>query len=440
MPSTAEVRLTLSYLATPDGIRDPARLYRGLLAQGGPVYDEDHDTWLVAHYPLIRAGLADARFSARRVVSIEDLVAAGYSAFVPLYQMLHNRFQNMDGADHARLRRIFGPPFYSRNVIRLMERMTAFVRDYLEVSIPEDAEVEALGGWDLADLATVLPTWAVTEILGIPEGQDRFLLQQWALQAEAVVSDALTTGNSPERITTHFDAIREYFRGLMKYLRTNPNEGVLSSLLTSDADGPELTDDVMLANVLLLYSAGRETTTNLITMGTYTLVQANLWKHLAFRPGVLPNAVHELLRYCSPVKWTDRYALEDLTLGTANIQAGDRVSFMIAAGNRDATIFEDPHYVRLERTNAKDHLAFGYGPHFCIGQHLSRLEMEVYLRLMGVKWPGMRIAPALTGVITPVLWLQRPDMTGLTRLRVVPGDEARRGVIEGAQEEVPDDE
>ena len=132
---------------------------------------------------------------------------------------------------------------------------------------------------------------------------------------------------------------------------------------------------------LLLVVAGNETTRNAVSGSVVALARARLWSWLAEHPEHLPTAVEELLRYVSPVHQFRRTATRDAVLGDQQVRAGDKVVIWFGAANRDPAVFADPHGLDLRR-DPNPHVAFGTGPHFCLGAHLARLEMSEMLRVL----------------------------------------------------------
>jgi cytochrome P450 len=176
-------------------------------------------------------------------------------------------------------------------------------------------------------------------------------------------------------------------------VRLTGDGGTIVTALLDDREQERLTNEELTANFVLLLFAGHETTTNLIASGLLALLeQEDQWHLLCADPaGMAPKATEELLRYVSPVQLIQRVAREDVVLRGVAIPAGRHVIGLTGSANRDATVFDQPDEVDLNRDNA-GHLDFGYGPHFCIGAALARLEGQVVFSRMARSYPNMQLA------------------------------------------------
>ena len=161
--------------------------------------------------------------------------------------------------------------------------------------------------------------------------------------------------------------------------RADPRDDIVSRIVTAEVDGERLTDTEFQMFWLLLVVAGNETTRNAVSGSVIALHEHGLWSWLADHPEHLPTAVEELLRYVSPVQHFRRTATSDTVLGDQQVRAGDKVVIWFGAANRDPAVFADPHRLDLRR-DPNPHVAFGVGPHFCLGAHLARLEASEMLR------------------------------------------------------------
>jgi len=167
---------------------------------------------------------------------------------------------------------------------------------------------------------------------------------------------------------------------------------LLDAMLAVEEDGARLTDDEIAANTTFLFTAGHETTTNLIGNGLYTLLRhpAELAR-LRARPGLIGSAVEELLRYEGPVALTSRNPIRDYELDGRTIAKDDELTLVLASANRDPAVFADPERVDLARGENR-HLSFGFGAHFCLGASLARLEGQIALGSIVARFPGLKLA------------------------------------------------
>jgi cytochrome P450 len=287
---------------------------------------------------------------------------------------------NMDDPAHNRLRRVLQPIFTPKSVQRL--------RESIEVNANE---ILAGIGDDEFDLVTTvaaeMPLRVLADLFGMPR-EDRRLIFEW--------SNALLGADNPNA-SQHADDSMAALAGMMAYgqamaddRRANPRDDIVSRIVTAEVDGDRLDDTEFQMFWLLLVVAGNETTRNAVSGAVVALHEQDLWSWLAANPKHLPTAIEELLRHVSPVHHFRRTATHDTTLGDQHVRAGDKVVIWFSAANRDPTVFPEPHRLDLRR-DPNPHLAFGTGPHFCLGAHLARLEMTEMLRRLLERAPNLAV-------------------------------------------------
>jgi cytochrome P450 len=297
----------------------------------------------------------------------------------------------VDPPEHTRYRRLVSRAFSARAVARLRERTTEIAAELLD-DLERDGR--ALGGRvDLvARYASLLPVTVISEVLGVPTSmREQFLA--WGDEASPSLDMGVdwTTHRSVERSLGELDA---WFRGHIDRLRRDPGDSLLSSLVAAaDDDATGLTDRELLVTALLVFGAGFETTVNLIANGAGQLFAApDQRRRLAADPSLWPNAVDEVLRVDSPVQRTGRRAVRDTTVHGVPVHRGELVILLLAAANRDPRVFDHPGSFDVTRANAREHVAFSSGIHFCLGAALARMEGEVALRALFERFP--EVAPA----------------------------------------------
>jgi len=178
---------------------------------------------------------------------------------------------------------------------------------------------------------------------------------------------------------------------MIAWKRANPADDLLTALINAEDDGDVLDDDELIAQTLLLYIAGHETTVNLIAGGTLALLRhpAQLAR-LRDDPALIANAVEELLRYDCPVQASRRITLEPVSVRDVSIPAGAFVMASLGSANRDESFWgPDAAELRLDRENARQHVSFGAGPHHCLGTSLARLEASIALARLTARFPGL---------------------------------------------------
>lgn len=291
----------------------------------------------------------------------------------------------VDPPDHTRLRRLVSRVFTARTIEGLRG----------QVERTADELLDAMDGEDTVDLvdryAAQLPVTVIATILGVPvDMRAQFLA--WGTAAAATLDVGLPYG-AFRQVESAQRAINTWLGGHFERIRRAPGEDILSRLVELVDDGDQLTETELTATAQLLLAAGFETTVNLLGNGTTLLLDhPDQLKLLRDDPNRWPNAVEEILRYETPVQLTARVTRTDTDILGTVIPAGRLVIALLAGANRDPAPFTDPHVFNIERPNARDHLAFSSGIHYCLGAALARLEGEIGLRSLFERYPNLTLA------------------------------------------------
>lgn len=300
----------------------------------------------------------------------------------------------VDPPEHTRYRRLVSRAFSARAVAGLRERTREIADEILDGI---EREAAASGGQvDLvARYASLLPVTVISEMLGVPTAmREQFLA--WGDRAAPVLDMGLDwpTHRDVERSLVELDT---WWRGHLQQLRRNPGTDLLSGLVTTvDDDGGGLTETELRSTAALVVGAGFETTVNLIGNGVALLLaHPGQRRLLAEDPALWPNAVDEILRVDPPVQRTGRRARRGTTVHGVPVAEGEWLILLLAAANRDPRVFARPHVFDVTRPDARDHVAFASGIHFCLGAALARMEGEVALRALFERFP--RLGPAGSG-------------------------------------------
>ena len=190
------------------------------------------------------------------------------------------------------------------------------------------------------------------------------------------------------------EEFRAYVGGVIARHRADPDAGseLVAALLGAEGE-EQLSEDELAAMFVVLLFAGHETTTNLISIGLVELLrERDQWELLCRDPSLVPGAVEELLRWVTPVQWEQRLVVEDVELGGALLERGQTVLTMLAGANRDPEVFERADELDITREDARKHLSFGHGPHFCLGASLARLEGEIAFTELTRRFPDIELA------------------------------------------------
>jgi cytochrome P450 len=359
-------------LITPRHQDNPHPLYERIRAQG-PVYKGISGIYAVASHALCSEALRDQRMTVR--------MESGRLPGGPT-NALADAFISFDGPDHTRLRRIAAPAFRPKLIRDMRAGIEATTNRLLDRLGPE---------FDLmTDFAGPLPIAVISDLLGIPDADTSRFAQYGLVVARAF--DGLTSPAMVREYRKAVEDLRDLFTRLMTERRTDPGDDVISMLVTAVSD-ERMTADDLIATCRLLLIAGFETTVNLIGNAAVLFSEhPDQWELLRTDPDrVVAGAVEEVLRYESPVPMLERFTHERLTLGDRELPPNATVIVLLSAANRDPDVFSNPHRFDITHQESAEHLAFGGGPHYCLGAPLSRLEGDVALRAMAERWPTLRL-------------------------------------------------
>jgi cytochrome P450 len=360
----------LQVLITPEGQANPYPYY-SLMREEARVYRTSFGPYCVNGYAESQAVLRDPRLG--RGVGIEDssmdIFGNTGSRRGEFFDAGQHNMLMADPPDHTRLRRLVSRSFTTRQVERLRPAIHELVDTLLD-------DLARRGGVEfMSEFALPLPIAVIGELVGVP-AEDRAGLQPKVRAAARGIEPVLTE----EEIGVALDAMVElgtYFDALLAERRREPRDDLMSALAEASEDNDQLTDEEILSTAILLFSAGFETTTNLLGNGLLALLthpeQLADWRA---HPEIAPSAVEELLRFDSPVQFNLRAALEPAELAGQPLERGDRIVVLQGAANRDPEEFDRPDELDLRRS-PNTPLSFGWGIHHCIGAALARLEGEI---------------------------------------------------------------
>ncbi|WP_448626668.1 cytochrome P450 [Geodermatophilus sp. URMC 64] len=294
----------------------------------------------------------------------------------------------VDPPDHTRYRRLVSRAFTPRATAAfepMIRRTADTLLDALEARTAADG-----GPVDLVDAyAAQLPVLVIAELLGVPTDRREDFLR-WGAAAAATLDPGLPF----RRYVAAEKALRAmhaFLRGHFERLRRDPGDDLVSRLVGLPGE-EALSERELHATVMLLLGAGFETTVNLLGNAIVLLdAHRDQWDALRAAPEGWANAVEEVLRHDSPVQITGRNVRADVELGGRRLRAGGRITVLLGAANRDPDVFTDPARFDVTRANARDHLAFSGGIHYCLGAGLARLEGVVGLRALTDRFPGLRV-------------------------------------------------
>ncbi|WP_030937652.1 cytochrome P450 [Streptomyces sp. NRRL S-646] len=357
----------------PPTAYDPLRATRPLsritLYDGRPA-------WLVTGHALARDLLSDQRLST-------DRTHPDFPAPTERFAAVKNRRVALLGVDdpkHRTQRRMMVPSFTLRRAVELRPQIQRIVDERLDAMIEQGPPAELVSAFALP-----VPSMVICALLGVPYTDHEFFEGQ---------SRRLLRGPTVDDVQDARGQLDAYFEELIdtKLKQPEPGEGVLDELVHQQLREGVLDRQEVISFATILLVAGHETTANMISLGTFTLLQHP--EHLAELRGnaeLVPGAVEELMRMLSIADGLLRRATEDIEAGGTTIRAGDGVVFATSVINRDEDVYPAPDTLDWHRS-ARHHVAFGFGIHQCLGQNLARAELEIALHTLFDRLPTLRLA------------------------------------------------
>lgn len=401
--------LSLYHLLDPDVLANPYPLFQRLRTEDPVHWDPFLHAWVVTRYADVVKVLHD--FSADRTPTPEQLARMGLDDLGTIAQVMVKQMLFMDAPAHTRLRTLASSAFSPSRVAVLRAHIQEIANNLLDAVAGKD-ELDVI-----ADLAAPLPAIVTAEMLGVPVS-DHLKLKNWSADFAEMLGNFQHNPDHVPRVRKSLESLTEYFQNAIAEQRVRPREGLVQSFLQAECGGDRLTDEEIVANVIVTMVGGQETTTNLIGNGILSLLRhPDQLQKLRENFSLIPSAVEELLRYESPSQHTARLAPRDTELGGKSIRKRQAVIAVMAAGNRDPERFPDPNRLDITRTDNR-HLAFGWAAHFCFGAALARIEGQVAFETMLRRFPNLTLKPG------PICWRTNLGLRGLNALPVIVGEAA----------------
>jgi cytochrome P450 len=399
--AAAESPLSLYRLLEPEVLANPYPLFARLRTEDPVHWDPYLHSWVVTRYADVITVLHD--FSAARTPTPEQLSSIGLARLNPLARVMVKQMLFLDPPSHSRIRGLAACAFTPQKVAALKERIQQLANSLLD-------KVEPAGHMDvIADFGEPLPAIITSELLGV-SAEHALKLKTWSANFAEMLGNFQ---HNPDRIPSMLNTIENltgFFQRAVDEQKRNPRPGLIQSLIKAEVEGDRLTDDEIVANIIITLVGGLETTTNLIGNGVLTLLRhPDQMERLRSDPSLITSAIEELLRYESPSQHTARLAPQDVVLGGKKIRKRQAVIAVMAAGNRDPERFHDPDKLDLSREDNR-HLAFGWAAHFCFGAPLARIEGQIAIATLLRRFPNLTLEPG------PIVWRKNLGLRGLTAL------------------------
>lgn len=394
--------------STPEFFENPYPMY-AKIRQAGPLLPVGPNVFVTGRFTLIDALLRDRRMGKTYLQSVQARYGEAATQD-PVFQALSRTFLMMNPPAHTRLRALLMQAFNRNQVEALRQIVEATTQDLLD-RIGDRAEFDVV-----ADFALPLPVEIICRLLDIPVAHGIEL----GVAASRLASALDLAPLAPAQLAEANDAaltLEAYFQGVIGQRRAQPGDDLVSSLLAAEDEGARLSDAEIVSNVILLFVAGHETTSNMIGNTMIALFRAPAERQRLARalhePARVAQALAECVRFDGPVQMVVRTAFEDVTVDDVTVPRGSIVFMLTGAANRDPAVIANPDQLDLSR-EAVPSLSFGGGIHYCLGARLAMLELESAITGLLSRFPAL--APAED--LDRLAWHRRNNLRGVRALAV----------------------
>ncbi|UXI67245.1 cytochrome P450 [Tahibacter amnicola] len=396
--------MQLKDLASPAFYENPYPFYEALRA-AGPLVELGSGIWVTGRYSVVDSLLRDRRMGRAYMRNVR----ARYGeerAKAHVFRSFEQMMLLMNPPDHTRLRRLLMQVFNARQT-ESFRHMAQVIADHLIDGFVHTGSADLM-----ADFATPLPIKVICTLLDVSLADESMFTRSvgaivHALEVAPMSDDQIDQANQAAL------ELEAYFQDIMRERRRCPGNDLISMLLTT-ADGDDrLSDEEIAANIVLMFVAGHETTSNMIGNALIALHQDRAeWDRIVAAPEHVPDAVAECLRYDPSVQMTGRAALEEIDIAGVHLQPEEMIFLCLGSANRDPERFSEPARLMPGRAEKDARLlSFGGGIHHCLGARLATAELEVALDTLARRLPGLR----LTG-LEHLRWHQRNTLRGVESL------------------------
>ena len=385
---------------------DPYPLYADL-RQRDPVHLSAIGAYVLTRYDDVKQMLNDGTTFQHQYVAQQKQRTSEQVEYEAYFDYFRRMIFVSDGEDHRRLRKLVVQAFTPKQIAELRQKANAIATELY-------ADGAKAGGMDfVADFALPFPLRVIGSMLGIPDA-DHAEIGEYATALNPVLEFLPMSPDVLAKANHAVEVLAEYFTKMAEERRRNPSDDLFSALVHATEDGDTLSNEELVANAILLYVAGHET-----TAGGTSLALFNLHKHpaqfdlLKQKPHLIPGAIDELLRYDTPGQGTARVVMQQATFGEHTVEPGSFVLGYIGAANRDPDVYHAPDELNFERDFTKTRpLTFGGGGHLCVGRNLARQEFEVAFTTLLSQHPSVRV------IEEGCAFRDTPLMRGLKRLPI----------------------
>jgi cytochrome P450 len=376
-------------LVSPQMLSNPFPVYARLREEAPVAWSNQWQAWVVSRYEHVEPSLKDKENLSnenRQGLLFEHLPAQQQQDLSRLrHYFAQKDVIGSDPPDHTRMRSLVQKAFTPKMIASLKPRIEALADELVGAAVTK-------GEFDFVDdVAHPLPVILIAEMMGAPP-EDRHLFKRWSADILGFQGSGKTQYDtaivSQQSLTELFD----YMTSLVEERRREPKDDLITALALAEEDGARLSRDELLATCNTILTAGHETTTNLIgNMVRELLLRPHAWREVQDDPSLIAGAVEESLRLDAPKQRNFRRIKRTHDFGGVTLHENQMIFQLIGSANRDPEKFADPDAYDIHRSNAKDHLSFGIGIHFCLGASLARTEASVVLEALIRHVPDLRI-------------------------------------------------
>lgn len=363
-------------LADPGFVADPYPSLAELRKAGPMLWHQPSDRWLATTHAAVTRVLRDRAFG-RLWTDWEPTDEMAPFNALHRHQMMENEDQT-----HHRLRLLVSRAFGRGHVERLRPRIEELVDALLD---------DFDGSVDIIDrYAEPLPVYVICDLLGVPR-DDHVQLRAWS-QAIVHMYEENVDQETRDEAVSAASAFADYVRAVVAERRTQPRDDLISDLLVERDGTARLSEDELVASVILLLNAGHEASVNVFGNGLHALLtHPDQLRRVTSGEVAMGTALEELIRFDAPLQLFERTATSDVDVFGTEVRAGQTVACLMGSANRDELVFADAETLDVGR-DPNPHVGFGLGLHFCLGAPLARLELEITFRRLLERWPGLQLA------------------------------------------------
>ncbi|MRJ75041.1 cytochrome P450 [Aeromicrobium sp. SMF47] len=362
-------------LGSPDFVRDPYPVLASLRQEGPVLWHEPMGAWLATTHDAVSQVLRNRAFG-RLWTDWEPT-----SEMEPFNALHRNQMMENEPPTHTRLRRLVAAAFGRGHVERMRPRVEDLARSMV-AELGESFDV-------LGDYAEPMPVYVIADMLGVAR-EDHARLRDWS-QAIVHMYEPHVDEATKQAAIEASTAFSDYVREVVEQRRSAPGEDLITDLIEARDEGTKLSDDELVASVVLLLNAGHEASVNVFGNGFHALLQhPEQMARVTSGEVSVETALEELIRYDAALQLFERTATADVEVSGQLVRAGDKIACLMGSANRDAAVFPDADTFDVGR-DPNPHVGFGMGLHFCLGAPLARLELQISIRTLLERFPQLRL-------------------------------------------------